>query len=51
MQSRSHPWSDLSFNCRNVADLVLLVQDQLLSDVEQRLELFEVGVPVDCLVT
>ena len=38
--------SKLPFNRRDVLDLVLLVQDQFLRDVEQRLERIEICVPV-----
>ena len=44
--SRSHPRSNLPFDCGDVLDLVLLRQDLFLRDVEQCLERLEVGVPV-----
>ena len=34
------------FNCGNIQNLECMFQDQPLRDVEQRLELFEIGVPV-----
>ena len=49
-QSRSHPGSKVPFNRGNIQDLVLLTQDQLLRDVEQRLERIKVGVPVGAQV-
>ena len=37
----------LSFNRWDVSDLVLLVEDQFVHDVEQRLDRLDAGVPVD----
>ena len=45
-QSRSHPGSKVALNRGNIQNLVILIQDQLLHDVGQRLERFEVGVLV-----
>ena len=45
-QNRSHPRNKFSFDRGDGLDLVLLVLDQFLRDVEQRLERLEVGVPV-----
>ena len=36
----------MPFNRGNIQNLVILIQNQLLRDVDQRLERIEIGVPV-----
>ena len=43
-QNRSHPGSNKPFNCGDPFGLMFLFHDQFLRDIEQCLELLEVGV-------
>ena len=43
-QNRSHPWSNMPFDRRNLFDLVFLFPNQLQRNIEWCLELIEVGV-------